>query len=145
MPRVISHLSTAIPVTVPLLRVHLSVEEKRCQSAFYQRHTAPTAEAPRGLPCSASGSAGGCSRQRADLSPGWEIKIPTGIILLKFAVCAPPLPSFTKRYFLPPPGLWAVRLGGWGGDACQPVLFFPPSTVHYTIHPQLSPKTPVNT
>lgn len=31
-----------------------------------------------------------------------EIKIPTGIILLKFAVCAPPLPSFTKRYFPPP-------------------------------------------
>lgn len=93
---------------------------------------------------SASGSAGGCSRQRADLSPGWQIKIPTGIILLKFAVCAPPLPSFTKRYFLPPRTVGG-HTGGRGGGACQPVLFFPPSTVHYTIHPQLSPKTAVNT
>lgn len=84
---------------------------------------------------SASGSAGGCSRQRADLSPGWQIKIPTGIILLKFAVCAPPLPSFTKRYFLPPPpdcGRSDWREGG-GVRGCLPAspVF---SSFHGSLH-----------
>lgn len=71
----------------------------------------------------------------ADLSPGWQIKIPTGIILLKFAVCAPPLPSFTKRYFLPPPprtvGGQTGGRGGWGGCLPASPVF---SSFHGSLH-----------
>lgn len=108
-------------------------QKKRCQSAFYQRRAAAAGAAP-GLTLAVG------SVQGAHLAA--EVQIPTvPIFVVKFAFCAPPLPSFTKRYFLSSPTeLWAVRLAE-GDDACQPVLFFPPSTVH----PQLSARAAANT
>lgn len=86
-----------------------------------------------------------CWLWAASDAQGPQIRSPT-----RRGSCSGP-PSALRRSFihksgasLLPSELGAVGLAG-GEDDCQPALFFPPSTVHHAIHPQLSTRAAANT
>ena len=101
------HLTTAIPVTVGLLCMHLSVEHKKKNTAVTPLPITATQGPPpqkslHNYRSVAAGRPGDCP-SAVQSSPSGLRSPPLGDnFRSNFAFCPPPLPSFTKRHFLPP-------------------------------------------